>query len=96
MPIAGSRSKSLTPDNAATLSLQVLSFLAERPDDIGRFLDISGLDPATVRARAAEPAFLASILDFLLSNEALLIDFCEAESVDAKDIHMARHILGGP
>ena len=96
MPIAGSRSKSLTPYHAETLALRALAFLAGRPDDFGRFLDISGLDPATVKVRASEPAFLASVLDFLLGDDTLLLDFCAAETVDAKSVHVARHVLGGP
>ena len=95
MAIARSRSKSLTSETATVLAIQVLTFLAGRPDDFSRILDLSGLDPATVKARAGEPAFLASILEFLLGDEALLIAFCEAETIDAKDVHIARHILGG-
>jgi len=33
------------------------------------------------------------VLDFLLSEDALLTAFCEAESVDFKQIHLAHHVL---
>jgi hypothetical protein len=36
-----------------------------------------------------------AILDFLLANEDLLLRFCESASVSAKELHLARHALGG-
>ena len=85
----------MSEDRAAGLALEGLAFLAARPDAFQRFADLSGLDPGTAAARAAEPEFLAAVTDFLLADERLLVDFCEIGSVDARDIHMARHILGG-
>ena len=83
-------------DRAATLALDVLAFLAAEPDAFGRFAGLTGLDPASAAARAGEPEFLASVLDFLLADEALLIDFCGSGSADAKAVHLARHVLAGP
>ena len=36
-----------------------------------------------------------AVLDFLLGHEDLLIRFCEAEGIAPKDLHQARHRLGG-
>jgi hypothetical protein len=85
----------MTPEFAETLALQALGHLAGAQEDFDRFLAISGLDAASLRARAVEPEVLVGVLDFLLRNEGLLIDFCEAASVPAKDVHMAHHVLGG-
>jgi len=87
--------KAMSDDRAAALALEGLAFLAARPEAFQRFADLTGLDPATVAARAAEPEFLTAIADFLLTDEGLLVDFCEIGSLDAKDVHMARHVLGG-
>jgi hypothetical protein len=86
----------MTPDHAATLALEVLAFLADREDAFSRFADLSGLDPASAATRAGEPEFLASVLDFLLSDEELLVDFCHGGSIDPKTVHVARYALGGP
>jgi len=36
------------------------------------------------------------VLDFLLTHEGLLVGFCDATSIPARDVHMARHVLAGP
>ncbi len=82
-------------DTAETIGLKALGFLAETPDGLSRLLDISGIDVATLRNRAAEPEVLGAVLDFLLADDALIQDFCKGESLDARDVHRARHALPG-
>ena len=36
-----------------------------------------------------------AVLDFLLGHEDLLLRFCEAQGATPKDLHLARHLLGG-
>jgi hypothetical protein len=86
----------MTPDVAQTIALKALGFIANSEGALDRLMELSGLDRLTLRERAAEPEILASLLDFLLADEGLLVDFCHDESLDPKDIHMARHLLGGP
>jgi len=85
----------LTFDAAATLGLNALGFLAVSGPAMDRFLELTGLAPATIRARAEEPDFLVSVLDFLLSDEELLLRFCDEMEGDVRAVHMARHILSG-
>ena len=85
-----------TPDQAATIALKALGYLADSEQELHRFLDFSGASAATLRARADEPEFLVAVLDFLLTNEELLVGFCDATSIPARDVHMARHVLAGP
>lgn len=85
-----------TPDQAATTALKALGYLADFEPELNRFLELSGTAPQTLRERADEPEFLVAILDFLLTNEALLVGFCDATSVAARDVHIARHVLAGP
>jgi hypothetical protein len=80
------------PD-AETLALKALTFLAYSPDDLARFLNLSGIAPTDLRARAGDRDVLAATLDFLLSHEQLLIRFCVSEMVDAKAVHLARDRL---
>jgi hypothetical protein len=86
---------SFTTEAAETIALKGLAWLAALPDDIGRFLNISGLQAADLRERAAEPEFLAAVLDFLLGDDKLLTGFCDSEGLDPKDIHVARRALPG-
>lgn len=85
----------LSPEIAETTALNALGFLADSPEALGTFMAQSGVDLTTLRARAAERDFLVAVLDFLLANEELLVDFCETSRVDPKVVQMAVHILGG-
>jgi uncharacterized protein DUF3572 len=85
--------KRMTEDGAATLALEALAYLAGVPDAFDRFADLSGLDRNTVRERAQEQAFLVAVLDFMLADERLLVEFCSNSSIDPQAVHMARHAL---
>jgi hypothetical protein len=84
----------ITPEKAEILALQALAWLAGQPDGIARFLAISGLEAADLRRAAGDLDLLGSLLDFLLANEPLLLEFCQDASISPKAIHMARHKLG--
>ena len=85
----------MTTDQAATIALKGLAFLVNSGPDLDKFLELSGADRASLRALADEPEFLVSLLDFLLANEQLLVDFCSDSQTDVRAVHMARHTLSG-
>ena len=88
------RSK-MTPTAAETLALKALGFLANSPGALERFAEATGIGSKEMRTRAAEPEFLAAIVDFLLSEEERLKEFCHSESLDSRDVHLARYALPG-
>ncbi len=49
------------------------SFLATDPERLGRFLAITGIGPEAIRTAAADPQFLAGVLDHVVSDEPLLL-----------------------
>jgi hypothetical protein len=85
----------MTEDRAAATALQVLAFLAGDEDVMQRFIDLTGASRDSLRERADEADFLVSVLDFLLSDEVLLIRFCDGVEIDVRAVHMARHVLSG-
>jgi len=85
----------MTSDAAETIALKALAYLANREDALTRFMALSGAGMAELRERAGEPDFLAGVTDFLLGDEELLTGFCEAETLDARSVHMALHVLAG-
>jgi hypothetical protein len=87
--------RAVNPQNAETLALNALSFLAESPDALESFMRQSGVDLATIRLKAAERDLLAAVLDFLMADEALLVRFCEATRTEPKAIRQANYELGG-
>jgi hypothetical protein len=85
----------MTADRAATLALEALAFLAGSEAAMDRFVDLTGASRDSLRERADERDFLVSVLDFLLSDEELLIGFCDGAEIDVRAVHMARHVLCG-
>ncbi|MGH6876923.1 MAG: DUF3572 domain-containing protein [Rhizomicrobium sp.] len=76
--------------NAELLALKALTFLADSPGDLARFVALSGISPADLRTRAGDCDVLAGVLDFLLGDDPLLLRFCAWQMVDAKDVHLMR------
>lgn len=64
--------------NPETMALQALAWILSDSARAARLLDLTGLDPATLRARAGEPALLAATLGFLESHEPDLIACADA------------------
>jgi len=85
----------LTPKNAEILALKGLAYLANSDGPLDRFMALSGAGADELRERAGEPEFLAAVMDFLLSDEELLVAFCEDASIDPRDMQMARMALPG-
>lgn len=78
---------------AEALAGQALGVLADDPERLGRFLATTGLDPANLRAAAAEPGFLPAVLDHLASDERLLVDIAGEIGVSPADLDAARALL---
>ncbi|PZM16822.1 DUF3572 domain-containing protein [Rhizobium tubonense] len=75
-------------------AVAVLAWLANEPDMFGRFLALTGIEPAQVRGAVNDPGFLAGMLDFLMNHEPTLMAFCEAsgtppEAVAAASAHFS-------
>ncbi|MBS0273099.1 MAG: DUF3572 domain-containing protein [Proteobacteria bacterium] len=85
----------MTPANAEILALKSLAFLANSGEPLDRFMALSGAGADELRDRAGEPEFLAAVMDFLLSDEALLTAFCDDASIDPREFQMARQALPG-
>ncbi len=77
------------------IALQALAFIASEVDRLERFMQVSGIEPANLRARAGEPELLAAVLDHVLGDELLLFLFCEAHGLAAEAPRAARRALPG-
>lgn len=54
-----------------------MGFLAADPERIERFIALTGIMPGDLPAHVNDRAFLAGVLDHLLSDETLLFQFCD-------------------
>jgi len=86
----------LTQQDAETLALRALTFLAAEPERLEPFLAATGLGPATLRAAASEPGFLVAVLDHISGSDSLLLEFAGNLSLNPEIIAYARRLLGGP
>ena len=74
MPIRFRNQPQFDPE---TLALRVLAHIAMDETLMPRFLTLSGLDRATSKARAADPALLGGVLDFVLFDDSLVLQLAE-------------------
>jgi hypothetical protein len=85
----------LTLDRAEALAIQALTFIAGDSERLGRFLAVTGIGPAQIRAAAGEPGFLAGVLEYMASDERLIGAFATETGIDPGDVGKARIALGG-
>jgi len=81
---------------AAALAVTALGFIAGEPERLGRFLATTGIGPESIRDAASDPDFLLGVLDYLVSDEGLLLAFANENSFDPEHVVSARDILAGP
>lgn len=67
-------------ETAEAIAVAALGFVAADPVLLPRFLAITGIEAGQIRRAAAEPGFLAGVLQFLMAHEPTLTAFCEASS----------------
>jgi uncharacterized protein DUF3572 len=81
--------------SAESIAVAALGFLAAETGRLERFLDLSGLEPRSIRAAAADPQFLAGVLDYIHTNEPLLTAFATSIDTDPTTVERARATLNG-
>lgn len=68
-------------EEAERIAVSALSFVAAEPELLSRFLALSGIEAADIRRAAAEPGFLAGVMQFILAHEPTLLRFSEASGI---------------
>ncbi|SFR12802.1 DUF3572 domain-containing protein [Poseidonocella sedimentorum] len=81
--------------NSAQLAEQVLDWLIATPDLLGVFMGATGADAEDLRAPEPAPELLASVLDFLMLDDAWVLRFCGEAGVEPTRIAEARAGLPG-
>ncbi len=81
--------------DAESIGLAALVFLTEDGERLGRFLAATGISPGELKATAGTPEGQAGVLDYLLSDESLLMVFSAEAGIDPGAIAPAREELAG-
>ena len=81
---------------AEIVAIQALAFVAGDADGLGSFLAESGIGPETLRDAAANPQFLAHVLDFVMRDDATVKAFAAASNLHPTNIAAAHQALNDP
>jgi hypothetical protein len=82
-----------SPTDATALALTALASTLSDERKAQRFLELSGLSPDEMRARAAEPTLLAAFLTFLEAHEPDLIAVAREIGCAPEELVRARRSL---
>jgi Protein of unknown function (DUF3572) len=83
--------KPSSSQSSEMIAIEILGFLAQDADRLSRFFAMTGLEPTSLRQAAQEPNFLASVLEYLLKDEALLLSFCADHGHNPQAIAALEH-----
>ena len=85
----------MTIDEAESIAIAALGWLASERELFERFCAVSGIDPSEIRTAAAEPGFLAGVLQFIAAHEPTLARFSLEAGVGAAEVLPAIAALPG-
>lgn len=85
----------MTPEAAQTIALQALGWLVGNDELCPVFLGSTGSSVDDLRGRATDPAFQASVLEFLTMNDGWVIEFCDQAGLAYNQPLRARYALPG-
>ena len=85
----------ISAEEAERIAIAALGFVAADETLMTRFLSVTGIEAGDIRAAAADPGFLAGVLDFLLGHEPDAVAFATEYSLPPEDVLRARAALAG-
>ena len=85
----------MSRERAVTVALTALGWLAANDDLFPVFMGASGADLDDLRQRAEDEQFLASVLDFILLDDAWIMALSAQTGLDTTEPGAARQALPG-
>jgi len=85
----------MTPEQAEEIAIEALGWLAGNEDLCPVFLASTGAAAEDLRALARDPAFLASVLEFVTMDDAWVVAFCDTQGLAYDAPLGARQVLPG-
>ncbi len=82
-------------DDAETVALKALAWLAADEEMLKHFCAATGSAPAELRSSAADAEFLAAILDFLALDDLWVLGFAAEAGLPPETLAAARAALPG-
>ena len=78
---------------ANEIAIRALTFMTSDASILSRFLDVTGWTPATLASPGSRSAILAASLDYLMSEEDLLLTFAANSGLDPGEVALAHRAL---
>ena len=85
----------MTPKQAEIHALEALGWLAGQDDLLPVFMGATGASADDLRARATDADFLISVLDFVLMDDAWVIQMGDALGWEYERVQQVRYALPG-
>ena len=85
----------MQPEAAQVLAIQALGWIAADDEIFPQFMAATGAGIGELRARAADPEFLAAVVDFLMQDDRWVVAFCDAGGHPYTSVQAARAALPG-
>jgi len=85
----------ITKDEAESLAIEALAFIAANDTLLQRFLALTGIGAHDLRQAAKQEGFFAAILHFLCANEPDLLEFCALAHIQPEWVNTALSTLPG-
>ncbi|MBL8883416.1 MAG: DUF3572 domain-containing protein [Hyphomicrobium sp.] len=82
-------------EDADTLALQGLTFIAADPQRLVRFLSLTGLTPQDLKKWGQDPTLAVAVLEYLLADESLLLVFTAEKGIRPETVAPAHALLSG-
>ncbi len=82
-------------ESAEALALQALGWLATDEELFPVFLGSTGASLNDLKTGAGDPAFLGSVLDFVMMDDRWVLSFCQYASHPPELVNQARTLLPG-
>ena len=82
-------------NTAETIAIQALGWLAANEELLPVFLGATGVGTDEMGARVQEPEFLGSVLEFLMNEDAWVMQFCDEIGLGYDQPMAARQSLPG-
>jgi len=82
-------------DEAETVALKAVEYLFSDKDRLRGFLGTTGIAAEDVKLGLSSPDMQAGIVEYILSREDILIEFCEVYEIEPEFPKIAAAILSG-
>jgi hypothetical protein len=85
----------MKPEQAQVIALNIMTFLISEPDRAAALMHNTGMDAQDLRHAASNLQALAGVVDYLLSNDQLVVAFATDYGCKPESIMAVRRALPG-